>query len=102
LATTHRNPESGGGDALVVAELHVLDVDEAPRPNSTIDTVGGASKGVLGLGIGIGDVGDVGGDAGAGVAPTQQAEDVAGLGLDVALYGPVLYLGAAQDHNSVT
>ncbi|KAH9039794.1 hypothetical protein EDB85DRAFT_1927716, partial [Lactarius pseudohatsudake] len=94
-----RSPESGGGDdALVVAELHVLDVHEAP--NCTIDTVGGARKGVLGLSIGIGDIG---GNVGAGVAPIQQAEDVAGLGLVVALYlGLVLYLGAARDHGSVT
>lgn len=94
-----RSPESGGGDdGLVVAELHVLDVNEAP--NCTIDTIGGARGGALGLSIGIGDIG---GNVGAGVAPTQQAKDVAGLGLDVALYlGLVLYLGAARDHDSVT
>ncbi|KAH9042966.1 eukaryotic translation initiation factor eIF2A-domain-containing protein [Lactarius deliciosus] len=96
--------ESGGGDYALVEELHVLDVpvNEAPRPNGTTDTIGGARKGALGLGLGIG-IGDIGGDVGVGVMPTQQAEDVAGLGLDVALYmGPVLYLGVARDHNNVT
>ncbi|KAH9023266.1 hypothetical protein EDB84DRAFT_1509244 [Lactarius hengduanensis] len=95
----YRSPESGGGDdALVLAELHVLDVHEAP--NCTINTIGGTRKGALSLSI---SIGDIGGNMGAGVAPTQQAKDVAGLGLDVALYpGLVLYLGAARDHDSVT
>lgn len=96
------NPESSGGDDLVVLELLVLDVDVSGRPNSTIDTAGAAASGALGLGIRIGDVGGVDGDEGVGVAPTQAAEDVAGLDLDVALYlGLVLYLGAAQHHNSL-
>jgi len=94
--TTHRNPESSGGENtdLVVTELRVLDVDEVGRPDRPIDAVEGADNTALGHDTRIGDVDR---KEGVGIAPPQQAENVLGVDLDVGVSHHNLSLAGDQE-----